>query len=239
MIDAALASALERIESRDADVRNAYRAGAFPLHDDVGRAAAPVASADPLSVAVPDAGYVLTQEKNGALAYSRDGAFGLVGGELQTADGAPVLGFALGSRTALAPLRVDPYDLALGRVAEAKIDADGTLAYRRSGVDPRSGRRRSERVIVGRIALARFPAGTHPVRLDATHVRPPAGIDVKLGVPADGTFGPLVPHARDIGRIDLMAGLAKMQEAYVQFEALRAAHHGQGETEKTAMDLLK
>lgn len=239
MIDAALASALERIESRDTDVRNAYRAGAIPLHDDVGRSAAPVPAADPLSVAVSDGSYVLTQEKSGAVAYSRDGAFGLVDGKLRTADGVPVLGFALGNRTALAPLRVDPYDLALGRVADAKIDADGTLAYTRSGVDPRTGRRRSERVTVGRIALARFPAGTHPLRIDATHVRPPAGVDVKLGVPADGTFGPLVPHARDIGRIDLMAGLAKMQEAYVQFEALRAAHQGQGETEITAMDLLK
>lgn len=60
MIDAAVASALERIDSRDADVRNAYRAGAFPLHDDVAHPAGPVPASDPLSVALPEGSYVLT-----------------------------------------------------------------------------------------------------------------------------------------------------------------------------------
>jgi len=239
VIDAAVASALERIDSRDADVRNAYRAGAFPLHDDVAHPAGPVPASDPLSVALPEGSYVLTQNENGSAAYSRDGTFELVGGGLRSADGRPVLGFALGNRTALAALRVDPYDLALGRVADAKIDADGTLAYMRRSVDPRTGRGRTERVAVGRIALARFPAATQLVRVDATHVQPPVGVNVKLGVPADGSFGALIVRARDVGRIDLMVGLTKMHEAYVQFEALRAAHDGQGKTEKVAMDLLK
>ncbi len=239
MIDSAIASALERIESRDADVRNAYRAGAFPLHGDVARSLGPLPASDPLSVALPEGSYVLTQNENGAAAYSRDGTFELVGGGLRSADGRPVLGFTLGNRTALAVLRVDPYDLALGRVADAKIDADGTLAYTRRSVDPRTGRQRRERVAVGRIALARFPAATQLVRVDATHVQPPAGINAKLGVPADGSFGALIVRARDVGRVDPMAGLAKTHEAYVQFEALRAAHDGRGQTEKVAMDLLK
>ncbi len=63
--------------------------------------------------------------------------------------------------------------------------------------------------------------------------------EARFGVPADGTFAALATGMRDLGRIDLMSGLAKMQEAYVHFEALRSAHKGRGDTEKVAMDLLK
>ncbi|MDQ2908927.1 MAG: hypothetical protein M3R44_06200 [Candidatus Eremiobacteraeota bacterium] len=239
MIDSALAAALERIESRDVDARNAYRPGAFAQNADVALPAALHRAADPLSVALPEGTYVLTPDAQGKVGYSRDGAFHLEAGELQSADGRPVLGFALGDRTKLVRLRVDPYDAALGRLQEPRVDADGTLNYMRSAVDPRSGRQRSERVVVGRIALARFPAATQPLRLDATHVAPPPGVNATVGVPADGTFGALTTNARDAGPLDVLAGLAKMQEAYVRFAALRSAVHGRGETEKIAMDLLK
>lgn len=239
MIDSALAAALDRIESRDVDARNAYRAGAFALNADVARPSATRPSADPLSVALPEGAYVLTPDAQGKIGYSRDGAFHLQHGELQCADGRPVLGFTLGNRTQLVPLRLDPYDSALGRISNARVDPDGTFNYMRSAVDPRSGRKRTERVVVGRIALGRFPAATQPTRIDATHVAPPAGVNARIGVPADGSFAALRTGARDAGPLDVMAGLAKMQEAYVHFEALRSADHGRSETEKIAMDLLK
>jgi hypothetical protein len=93
--------------------------------------------------------------------------------------------------------------------------------------------------VVGRVALARFPAGTQPVRVDAVHVAAPAGVRAQVGVPGDGYFAPLVPHARDLGGVDIVAGLEKMREAYEAFDALRAAHQARGTLEKSALDLVK
>ena len=239
MIDPALASAFDRIAARDADVRGAYQAGFTPASNDVARPSRALPDRDPLSVALPEGTYVMTPDANNRVTYSRDGAFALRDGELRAPDGRPALGFALGGRTSLVALRVDPYDAALGRVANPRVEGDGTVTYMRTTVDPRSGERRSERVAIGRLALARFPAGTQPERVDPSHVVPPHGVGPQVGVPADGSFGPLTTQARDTGRVDIIAGLEKMKDAYVTFEALRAAHHGRGEAEKTVMDLVK
>ena len=239
MIDPATANALERIDARSSDVRNAYRSGFGPVANDVVRAPQVVASSDPLSVALPEGAFIVTPDAAGALGYSRDGALHVAGGVLQGSDGRPVLGFTNGNRKLLVPLRVDPYDAALGGVTDERVASDGTVSYLRTSVDPRTGQRRAERVALGRLALARFPAGTQPDRVDAVHVRPPPGVAAQLGVPADGSFGPLATYARDLGRVDIVTGLEKMKEAYENFEALRAAHHGRGETEKIAMDLVK
>ena len=239
MIDPALSNALDRIAMREADVRGSYRPGFSPAANDVARPSSARPNRDPLSVALPEGSYVVTPDTQGRLTYSRDGSFELHDGELRGPSGRPVLGFALGNRSSLVALRVDPYDTALGRVANPRVEADGTVSYERSAVDPRSGERRSERVAIGRLALARFPAGTQTERVDASHVVPPQGVGPQLGVPADESFGSLATGSRDTGRVDIIAALEKMKEAYVNFEALRAAHHGRGETEKTIMDLVK
>ena len=237
MIDPASAAGLERIAERERDVRGAYRPGFTPAPD-AARPARAVPDANPLGVVAPEGGYFLTAAPGG-VAYSRDGSFRLEGGALVTADGSPVLGFTGASRERVAALRVDPYDAALGRVSAPRVDADGTFGYTRATVDPRTGERRVERVAAGRVALARFPAGTQPERIDATRVRPPRGVDAVVGTPAGGGFGALATHARDLGGLDLVTGLEKMKEAYLSYEAMRAAHHVRGTLEKTAMDLLK
>jgi len=218
---------------------HAYEPGFVPESSDVARPARPIAVADPLSVAAPQGAYFLGIDAAGKVAFSRDGAFAVPGGELRGPDGRPVLGFALGDRSTLGPLRMDPYDSALGRVSDARVDADGTFGYTRTSIDPRSGARRSERVVVGRVALARFPAGTQPVRVDAIHVALPHGVKAQIGVPADGTFAALVPHSRDLGSVDIVASLEKMKDAFDQYEAQRAAHHARGDIEKTTLDLVK
>lgn len=239
MIDAGTSAGLANIAARERDVRNAYQPGFVPEANDVARAPRAIATQDPLSVVAPQGAYFLTKDAAGRIAFSRDGTFALVDGELRAPDGRPVLGFSLGNRTALAPLHVDPYDRALGRVAGARIDADGSLAYERTSIDPRNGERRAERIVVGKIAVARFPAGTQPVRLDAVHVVPPQGIKARVGAPGEGDFASLVPHARDLGGVDIVAGLEKMKEAYESLDVLSAAHHAHGSTEKVALDLVK
>ena len=113
------------------------------------------------------------------------------------------------------------------------------MSYARVSIDPRTGLRRTERVAIGTLTLAPFPAGTQPERVDASHVVLPAGVKATIGVPGDGVRGALLPRSRDLGGVDLVAGLEKMREAYETFDALRAAHHVHGDTEKTTMDLLK
>jgi len=239
VIDPATNAGLARIAARERDVMHAYDPGFIPEATDIARKGTVVPTFDPLGVAIPDGAFVVTPHADGGLAYARDGALTIVDGELRARDGGAVLGFGVGDRSKLVPLRVDPYDSAQGRVANARIEADGTFAYARTTIDPRSGERRAENVAVGRIALARFPAGTQPTRIDAHHVAPPAGVRPEFGVPGDGGFEKLATRSRDLGRVDIIASLEKMREAYVSFEALRAAHHVRGGTEKTAMDLVK
>ena len=239
MIDPATSSGLARIAARERDVMHAFDPGFIPEASDVARKSTVVPDVDPLGVAIPEGSFVVTPHASGGLAYARDGALAIVDDELRARDGGAVLGFGVGDRSKLIVLRVDPYDAAQGRVANARIEADGTFAYSRTTIDPRTGERRAENVTVGRVALARFPAGTQPTRIDARHVAPPAGVRPEVGVPGEGGFAKLATRSRDLGRVDIIASLERMREAYVSFEALRAAHHVRGGTEKTAMDLVK
>jgi len=239
MIESATSAAMSRIEARERDVRNAYRPGFVPEANDVRATvgAAPAASA--LSVAAPAGAYFLSRDSARRMSLTRDGAFAVVDGELRSSDGRPVLGFGTIDATTLGPLQIDRYDLALRRVAAPRVEGDGSFAYERTAIDPRTGERRTERVVAGRLALARLPPGTQPVRVDSTHVAPPKGTNAIVGLPGDAAFGNLLPHARDLGGVDVVTGLEKMREAYAAFDALRAAHHARGALEKTALDLVK
>ncbi len=235
-LNPAMSAALDRIAERAADVRRAFEPGAFPLHDDV--ASEPVAAftLDPLSVASARGELFVTAGAGGAHAYTADGSFHLEQGRLLDARGDAVLGSRVPGG-ALEELRVDPVDAALGRASDARIEPDGTFAYDRAAIDPRTGRRELQRVAVGRLALARFPAGTRFAGGDG--LAAPAGVVAHVGVPGDGTFAALEPHRRLRGGIDIDRSLVRLKEAYVAFDALQAAHAAKGRTAKTAMDLLK
>ena len=240
MIDPSLSAAFDRVAARRRDVLHAYEPGFEPEFGDVAGRAGVQPDADPLSVVAPEGTYFAAAGPENEPSFSRAGAFRVVGGELRFAgDGRPVLGLALDRRGTLVPLRVDPYDAALGGVADARIAADGTFSYARTSVDPRSGERRTERLTVGRIALARFPAGTQPERIDGTHVRAPHGVTPQIGLPDDGRFAPLATRSRELGRVDLIVGLERLREAYDGVEAVRAANHVRASLDRTAMDLLK
>jgi flagellar basal body rod protein FlgG len=239
VINGKLGDALDRIATRTQDVQEAYRSGFEAQGFDVGSVTVqPQASMDPLHVVAPGGCYFIVGDAAGSSRYTRDGGFSLRDGILCGADGTPVSGFS--SRTGLlGPLRIDAVDRALERVGNLHIESDGSVCYTRSVVDPRTGLQRAESVVIGRIALARFPAGTHTVHLDSTHVQAPQGVSPHVGIPADANFPMLIVHARDVGGMDILAGLERLQEAYLSFEALRAANSANDGMTKTTMNLLK
>jgi hypothetical protein len=239
VIGRAASDALERVAQRAQDALAAFTPGAIP-RETAGEPPRPQVASDPLSVAAPASAYFVTAGPDGAPRYTRDGGFHLAGRTLVAGDGSPVLGYAGGAQGMLpAPLHLDPGDVALARHTGLQIAGDGTLAYVRPAIDPRTGARFAERVVVGRVALARFPAGTVPTRIDATHAAAPAGVVPHLGVPADGAFEPLTTRARDGGGIDLDTALDRLAEAYTAFSALRAAFAARGAVDRTATELVK
>jgi flagellar basal body rod protein FlgG len=239
MLPAASLDALKRVADRANDVLAAYTPGAMPQFGDVNGSVPPLPSDDPLSVAAPPGTWFVTADERGARTYTRAGAFHVgADGTLQTVDGARVLGTPQGGR-ALAALRLPEPDRTLGRGTDVHLEDDGVLAYTRTSIDPRTRERSTERAVVGRVALARFPAGSNPQRLDATHFGAVAGIVPHVGSPADGSFAALAVHARDLGNVDIDTGLQRLTEAYVAFSALQAAHKAQGAGSKVVMDLLK
>jgi flagellar basal body rod protein FlgG len=239
MLAPASLDALKRIADRANDVLAAYTPGAIPRYGDVSGTIAPLPSDDPLSVAAPPGSWFATLDDRGARTYTRAGSFHAgADGTLQTVDGARVLGTSAGGNV-LAPLRLPEPDRTLGRCTDVRVEDDGVLAYTRTSIDPRTRERSIERAVVGRIALARFPAGSSPQRLDATHFGAVAGVVPHVGAPADGSFAALATHARDIGNVDIDTGLQRLSEAYVAFSALQAANKAQGAGSKVIMDLLK
>ena len=242
MIASPTLDALARIQARAQDVMQAYRTGGIPSQTDIAPAQrGPEYASDPLSVAAPPGTYFAIRDRTGAQAYTRDGSFMISSNALSTADGRAVLGYPPGESRAGAPipLRVPSGDAALGRCSDIRIESDGTLAYTRTSIDPRTQERSVERIVAGTLALAKFPAGTQPTRLDATTVGAPSGIPPHLGKPADGSFAGLAIYARDTGSVDIDASLNRLSEAYLAFSALHAANKARGGVEKTTMDLVK
>jgi flagellar basal body rod protein FlgG len=231
-----IGAALDRIAERAADVRRAFLPGAVPAHDDVAAAPSSEFTLDPLSVAPPDGAYFITSDSRGRPAYTRDGSFALRDGRLVDAAGAPVCGLRGGT---LVELRADPVDVALGRVNDPRIEPDGSFVYQRSTLDPRSGTRESQRVLVGRLALARFPAASRLESSDGDRLSAPPGVPAQTGLAGDGNFARLAPMQRERSRVNLDESLVRLDDAYITFDALQAAEAAKGHLGKTAMDLLK
>ncbi len=238
-LNSAMSAALDRIAERAADARRAFTPGALPGHDDVATDV-PMSdfTLDPLSVSAPAGAYFITRDERGEVAYTRDGTFTLSAGRLVDQRGRSVCGLHAGSEVPV-ELRADPIDTALGRVMSAHIEPDGSLVYRRKTIDPRTASGYSQRIVVGRLALARFPAGTKLENSDGIDVTPPHGIIPHVGLPKDGSFEAVAPMQRDRSRIDIDLSLIRLKEAYLAFDALRAAETAKAHLGKTALDLVK
>jgi len=210
-VDAAIGAAFDRVAAREREAQTSF---------------------DPT---LPERAYAIVDDGRGGALYTRDGTFTIRDGRVVDDAGRAVRGTSRPG-AALGELRVDPTDLALGRVRDLHVGEDGSLTYRRETIDPRSGAFSLETVVVGRIALARFPLATALRPVDGSHVRAPDGVVPHVGSAADGTFGPMSGPRAGNG---LDATLQRLQEAYLALDALRAARGAQGATEKGAMDLVK
>ena len=237
MISAAATHALDDIAQREAEIRSAFAPGAVPTHSEIAAQPSLERDASPLSVAPSGDGYFIVRDSAGSELFTEDGAFAIEHGALVDRNGMPVLGY--GASGKLAPLKLDPIDDALGRVGNLKIEANGALSYQKTAIDPITRQAGQIKVVVGRIALARFSAATRLETVDYTRWRAPSGIPPHLGVPQDGNFLPLVTRAHRRSEIDPLTGIDRLQESYMAFDALRAAHTAQGRVDKIAMDLLK
>lgn len=238
-VNTATERSLDLISQRAADVYKAFTPGALPEHSDV-ETGAPQSRAvlDPLAVSAPGDDFFMTFDERGRTTYTRDGDFRLESGTLVGSNGRPVLGYS-GNGTTPSELRVDPVDDALGRARNVHIEADGSVVYDRRAVDPRTGIAQTQRVSIGRLALARFPAATKLTNAGDGTIVPQPAIVPHVGRASDGNFGTLSPMRRDESRIDLNRSLERLHDAYIAFDALSAVHKAQGQTGKVAMDLLK
>ncbi len=237
-IDPGIAASLSVIASRERDLRAAYTPGAVPQNGDVFRPATEQRDLDQTSASAPAGAYFARRGDDGQRVYSRDGKITLRGEQLVDDGGYAVLGTMHGKHECVA-LRVDAVDAALGRVQNLRIDANGDLRYDREVVEPRTGEHMQQSILVGRIALARFPAGTVLRATDANHGAAPGGVLPHLGFAGDGTFAPLGIGQRLGSAIDIDRGLERLQDAYLALDALQAAHKAGGDVAKSTMDLIK
>lgn len=238
LISNATTRALDDIAVRERDLLQGYAPGAAPVRPDVAKPQSAQPVLDPLCVAPPPDAYFVTSGDRGRMLFTRDGNFQVQNGTLSDAQGQPVLGYSRDGAP-LGPLQADPVDAALGYVKNARAEADGTVTYERSTIDPRTGRRELQPVVMGCLALARFAPGTRVQAVDPQHVAAPIGVTPHMGHAGDGNFGAVMPFAREGSGVDIDLGLQRLQEAYLALDAIRAAGKAQSSVEKTAMDLLK
>ncbi|MBC5829066.1 MAG: hypothetical protein GIW98_02605 [Candidatus Eremiobacteraeota bacterium] len=238
MVSSAAARALADIASRASDVMRAFTPGAVALHNDSVTQARTQRTNDPLSVAAPKNAYFIAADEHGRHMYTRDGQFGVHQSTLVDRYHHPLMGFK-NHGASLEVLRIDPVDAALHRAKDVHIEADGSVTYTRSLVDPRTGEAHPSRVTAGRLALARFPAGSQLQPLDATRSLAPPGVVPHIGLPGDGNFENVTPNAREGSGLSFTDSIEKLREAYLAFDALRSVQTVQGKVEKTTLDLIK
>ncbi len=243
MIDGVTAQTLEQLDVRTEDVRHQFDPGYIPVLDEDRKTTGTraVNSLDALHTTAPQDAFYAGVDAHGRRFYTRDGAFDLQSFHLRTADGSSVLGYPANAKPGSEPqpLDIDRNDYVLGNVHDAKIGEDGTFEYTRKTADPKTGAETSERVVVGRLALARFPAGTRIEAADGVHVTARAGEEPTLGMPSTEGFGTLLAHSDDRGGIDIQQGLSHLRDAFVAYTAIQSAKNAHGHTDKIAMDLIK
>ncbi len=190
----------------------------------------PVPSASALSVAIDGKGFFVADAGDGRRAYTRRGAFHIKDAMLVDEAGRPVLGLgpntpadAAGKGLRLEPIRVDG-------CTDVTIASDGAV----------SGNRNGARRLLGRIALAVFPAPDRLERLDETSVRATrAAGTVCIVRPGSPNAGTLVDHALDDSGVALDADLERIWRLEQQSDARAASEYAADQCDRDALGLVK
>lgn len=255
MIDGITVHFLDNFGIAADDIHNSFTPGFTPVRTELRGTSRSAPSLNPLSSVAPENTYFVGTDVHGRRFYSRNGDFHLVNGMLRTPNGSSVMGYASGS-SKLSPLKVNPTDLALGRVTNAQVGADGSLTYERSLRDARSGVKMTDKVVVGYLAIARFPAGTElehfnetdvngiganrdTTKYDGVHLSPPTGAEPTIGKPNSIGFGPLKTHSVDRGSLDQLAAMRRLSDVYLAYNTLKAIGGAKGKNEDKVIALLK
>lgn len=239
MMNAGIARAIEAVEKRGDDLRMVYTGGALPNFQDAVRPERAEITGEPLALVLPPDAFLVAGDPSKP-AYTRDGALAVRDGVLVSSDGTPVLGFREGDASGIPqPLQIEKNDAILGRAEDLRIEPDGVFGYARSVLDPKTQSTNVERVVVGRVALARFPAGTRLERVDPTHAKPPPHVVPLVGTPNDGSFASVEVQRRAAGRVDSDAAIVRLQEAYLTMRALGAEERTRNAFARGASDLVK
>jgi len=236
-MDSVVLHVQDEIAARTAEVYHTGQPGFEPEHTDVRSRVRTMPTVAPLTVAAPGDAHFIYYDHLGRRSFSRDGALMVEDGMIKNRDGKSIVGYRDASRETT-ELHIDAHDLALGRVQGLHIESNGAICYTRTFIDPHTMQRRNERVLVGTIALARFPAGTQLIAAPGGE-RAPLGLEPYIGRAGDGNFAMLQPGRVDAGGIDMNRALGRIHDLYAQLEALGAANQARMGTDKTVTDLVK
>jgi flagellar hook protein FlgE len=243
------------IESLIADARRAAIPGAIGVapdrHGEIvgaelpGGAAlrtAPRASA--LDVAIDGPGLFVV-DSSGQRRFTRLGDFRVdERGYLTNAAGARVLGFGVDSSgepvTGAAALRVPASDLASHAYTSYSIDERGVFAGINQRTDAHSGRRTTNTIALGRIALAVMPAPER-LKLDGDTMLAPTSAAGNPVIAPAGSAGmsSLRAHALETGMVDLEGDLARLWAARRRAEFAQAVAASTDQNARTALGLVK
>jgi|GEM_PF-3765267 len=218
-----LQGGIERLQS---DTLHAYDSGYVPLDR---RAAAladepsPQANLDaPLPCEAPPGSFLVLDDDDGRRRYVRGVNLAVRHGTIVEDEGRPILGYPEGAAPGvLGALRIGRRDAVLARATALRIERDGRVAYGRRVADA-EGTMTTQWVSVGRLALATLDGGV-------AHLAPPG---------EEGHPMLAVPRQQG-GRVDLPRALERLQEAYLQLDALRAARAAEDGGERTALGVVK
>lgn len=225
MTEIAVERVQQRVESLRSDALHAYDPAYQPRD---GRAAAapgePAPQANlqaPLSCEAPAGAFLVFDAPDGRRSYVRAAALTVRDGRLVDGDGLPLLGYPQGAAPGVVgELRIEGRDGLLSRAVALRIERDGSIRYARHTLDGQ-GRTATQWLSLGRIALATFESGV-----------------ARIAAPGEQTT-PMLELRAQGGRVDLPRALERLQEAYLQLDALRAARVAQDAGDRTALGIVK
>lgn len=246
---------MPEIDSLIADARRAAVPGAIGLAPDrqgaivgaelpggVALRTAPSASA--LDVAIDGPG-LFVLDCNGQRRYARLGDFRVdERGYLTNASGARVLGFAVDANgeavRGLSALIVPAAEVASHAYSSYSIDEHGVFAGINQRTDARTGRRLTNTIALGRIALAVMPAPERLVLDGSTMLAPTAAAGKPLiAETASAGMSSLRPHALETGMVDLEGDLSRLWAARRRAEFAQAVAASNDQNVRTALGLVK